>query len=473
MARNINALRIVKIVLTLSIVIFASAATYTSIVIVKRQNALRETSRYNVVWAASQALAEFHRFEYRVAASAMPASLVQKEELRLRFDILYNRLNILKGGDVAAFTDGLPEQGRTVEQLGALLGQLDPLMDQLDDPSSAGKILTLLTPLEVPLIQFAAAANQFGGNQVADDHETLIHLHWLLSSLATALFLCGVLFIGLLLVQNKLIGKAHRALGIANRDLRAAKEVAEAASAAKSRFLANMSHELRTPLNAIIGFSEMIAREVLGPVAPQKYAEYAMDVWGSGKHMLALVNDILTMAKLDAGGYEITPETLRLGPLINSIVTVFQGTEMARGRSVAISARDWPDLYADERAIRQMLLNLLSNAVKFSASAASVVVTCHRLEGTFSIDVIDEGIGMTQAEAELVVKPFHQVDSSLSRRYDGTGLGLSIVASLMKNHNGRLAIKSEPNRGSTMSLVFPASACRPADRAADPVRLAG
>jgi signal transduction histidine kinase len=206
----------------------------------------------------------------------------------------------------------------------------------------------------------AAAANQYGGRQVADDQRTLIELHWIFSSVAAGLVLCGLAFTGLLLFQHRVIGRAHAELRALTDDLQRAKTAAESASEAKSRFLGNISHELRTPLNAIIGFSELIVKETFGPLNPPKYREYAEDIRRSGAHMFELVSDILSMAKLEAGHWEIAPEELDVATAVEEAVEIFRGTEMAQGRQIDIDlGRDATRLYADPRSLRQMLLNLL------------------------------------------------------------------------------------------------------------------
>jgi len=261
----------------------------------------------------------------------------------------------------------------------------------------------------------------------------------------------------ILLIQNRALGKAHNHLRRLTDDLQVAKEAAEFASNAKSRFLANMSHELRTPLNAIVGFSDLIAQEILGPVGSPKYKEYARDIMRSGTHMADLVNDILTMAKLEGGHFEIELRPLDLRVHVEATLSMFLGTEMARGSDVAIEANgEWPCLRADERTLRQMMLNLFSNAVKFSNPGDPVRITSHRLDsGELCLSVTDKGVGMTRQQAELAVQPFRQVDDSLARKYEGTGLGLSIVKGLIESHKGRLLVESEPGKGSRISLVFP------------------
>lgn len=452
-----------RLILGVTIALFALAAGYISYMVVERQEGLREAARYNVAWATSQALSEFISFEQRIAAHGVPGSGVDTDQVQLRLDILFNRAKILRGGDVAMMIEAEPEQAATLKAFEALLDEIEPLVAELDRPGVAVDLLKRLAPMENRLKYLAASANQFGGMQVAADQRMLLDLHWIFSGLAAGLVLCGFTLIVLLLAQNRVIGRAHDRLSKMTVDLRAAKESAEFASEAKSRFLANMSHELRTPLNAIVGFSDMIAQEALGPIGQARYKEYARDIHSSGTHMTDLINDILTMAKLEAGHFEIETWPFDLRHHVEATLSIFRGTEMARGADLAIDTTGpWPHIRADERALRQMLLNLLSNAVKFSQPGLPVRITSKRLEsGELSLTVIDHGVGMTAAQAELAVKPFRQVDDRLARKYEGTGLGLSIVKGLIERHGGRLVIASEPNVGSRISLVFPKDAVLP------------
>ena len=458
-----NLLGRLRLALGVTIALFAIAAGYISYMVVERQEGLREAARYNVAWATSQALSEFISFEQRVAAHGVPGSGVDTDHVQLRLDILFNRATILRGGDVAMMIEAEPEQAATLQAFEALLAEIEPLVAQLDRPGVAVDLLQRLAPMENRLKYLAASANQFGGAQVADDQRSLLQLHWIFSGLALGLIVCGIILIGLLLAQNRVIGRAHDRLRLMTDDLRIAKEHAEFASEAKSRFLANMSHELRTPLNAIVGFSDMIAQEALGPVGQGRYKEYARDIHRSGTHMTDLINDILTMAKLEAGHFDLDVGPCDLFRHVEATLSIFRGTEMARGSDLAVeTAGHWPHIRVDERALRQMLLNLLSNAVKFSPPGMPVRISSRRLEGgELSLTVSDQGVGMTAAQAELAVKPFRQVDDRLARKYEGTGLGLSIVKGLIERHGGRLAISSQPGAGSRISLVFPKDAVLP------------
>jgi signal transduction histidine kinase len=460
----VNVLRVIRTALGISIIVFTVAGIGVSFAIVGRQKALQDTARDYMVRAVSQAVGEFYRFEERAAAFGGPGNDVDKDEVQRRFDILANLLGIFGSGEAKAFTDARPEQGETVAALGCLVAELAPLVRAVGQPGYAARILALSRPFEARLANLAAAANRFSGDLTSADLRRLIQLHWIFSGIAAALVLCGLGFIALLFLQNRLLTRAYRNVHALAEDLRVAKNAADTANEAKSRFLATMSHELRTPLNAVIGFSEIIASESFGPVGRPAYRDYAFDILHSGHHMLAIVNDILTLARLEAGRYEIEPVPTDLRNAVDQAVNMFRGTRQAAGRTIVLAPESgWPWIAADDRALRQMLLNLLSNAAKFSDPETPIEVRCDRsAEGEVTLAVIDRGIGMTGQETQQAVGAFYQADSRLARKYDGSGLGLSIVSGLIACHGGRLQIDSEPGVGTRVSLVFPATAaCAP------------
>jgi signal transduction histidine kinase len=246
----------------------------------------------------------------------------------------------------------------------------------------------------------------------------------------------------------------------AERELRRAKELAEVASRAKSTFLANMSHEFRTPLNAIIGFSEMLTARYFGELN-DKQQSYVEDIHKSGRHLLQLINDVLDLAKIEAGKMEPHPLPLELDHSVADCLDLIR-PEAAKAK-VTLSAelpQGMPLLLADERMLRQMLLNLLSNAVKFTPAGGRIHVAASQGPGQIRLSVADSGIGMAANEIKIALEPFGQVNDGarnglLSRGQTGTGLGLPLVKSLIELHGGRLEIESRKNEGTTVTLVFP------------------
>ena len=232
---------------------------------------------------------------------------------------------------------------------------------------------------------------------------------------------------------------------------------ADYANRTKTEFLANMSHELRTPLNAILGFSEMIEMQMFGPVQ-EKYAGYAHDIYRSGEHLLALVNDVLDLAKLEAGKLELRESEISLGQMIDDCLSLVRGrAEAGKVRLSRAVAGDAATVRGDTRAIKQILLNFLSNAVKFTPEGGSIAVaTVLDGEGNLSLSVKDSGIGMKPADIMIALSPFGQIDSHIARKHQGTGLGLPICKSLMELHGGSIAIESEPGMGTTLLARFPA-----------------
>jgi PAS domain S-box-containing protein len=243
------------------------------------------------------------------------------------------------------------------------------------------------------------------------------------------------------------------------RSLREAKEAAEGANLAKSQFLANISHELRTPLNAIIGFSEMVEQGLAGPVGP-KQREYSSLVLQSGRHLLKVINDILDLARADAGKFELCEEDgVDLHDIIGACVSLTKHRADAGG--VQLSAEiveQLPLIIADPTRLKQILLNLISNAIRFTKPEGSVVVVARRTkDGGLALDVRDTGSGMTGDEIEIALEPFGQVDSRLAREHEGTGLGLPLARRLTELHGGSLHIASEKGRGTTVTVILPAA----------------
>lgn len=235
----------------------------------------------------------------------------------------------------------------------------------------------------------------------------------------------------------------------------------EAADRAKNEFLAHMSHELRTPLNAVIGFSEMMAGEMLGPI-PARYRTYAEDIRDSGSHLLRIINDILDVSKIEAGRMELREETVDLRQTVRQVAQLLRPRAEAAGIAVDHDGETEPLLiYVDERLIKQVLLNLVGNAVKFTHAGGSVRIDVSRdPSGRTELCVADTGIGIAPEDLDRIIEPFVQVEGRLNRRFEGTGLGLPLSKGMVELHGGALGIASVVGTGTTIRVVLPASRSR-------------
>jgi signal transduction histidine kinase len=221
-----------------------------------------------------------------------------------------------------------------------------------------------------------------------------------------------------------------------------------------------MSHELRTPLNAILGFSDILQKEMFGPMGNERYLDYARSIHGSGAHLLGLINDILDLSRLDAGQLELALEPVNLRELV-AACEESMALRAEQGRIRLSSAIEPVMLRADNRRMRQMLLNLLSNALKFTPAGGEVRVETFRSDDGFVIAVQDTGIGMSDEDIPKAMERFGQIDSSLSRKYEGTGLGLPLTQQLAQLHGALFAIESAPGQGTTVRIIFPLEAVLP------------
>jgi signal transduction histidine kinase len=241
-----------------------------------------------------------------------------------------------------------------------------------------------------------------------------------------------------------------------SNELTRALGVAAEANQTKAAFLASMSHELRTPLNAIIGFSDTMMMEVFGPLS-ERYKNYAGDIRHSGEHLLALINDVLDLSKLDAGQADLKDEEFDPAELIAESLRMM--VNQAGKAQIALTtqiAQGLPWLKADKRRIKQIVINLVSNAVKFTPAGGQVTVSARLTQaGDLAVAVADSGIGIAAEDIPKVMERFGQVDSPMSRKHEGTGLGLPLSRQLAQLHGGDLVLESVVNEGTTVTLTLP------------------
>jgi signal transduction histidine kinase len=229
----------------------------------------------------------------------------------------------------------------------------------------------------------------------------------------------------------------------------------EAANRHKDEFLASMSHELRTPLNAVIGFSEVLIEKMFGDVNA-KQEEYLNDILASGRHLLSLINDILDLAKIEAGRMDLDLEDFDVAQAIDNAVVLVRERATRKGLTLDTRLdRELGSLRGDQRKVKQILLNLLSNAVKFTPEGGRVEVRAQRLDGHVEVSVTDTGIGIAAEDLEAVFEEFRQVGTDYAKKHEGTGLGLTLSRKFVELHGGRIWVKSQAGQGSTFAFTLP------------------
>jgi two-component system cell cycle sensor histidine kinase PleC len=256
---------------------------------------------------------------------------------------------------------------------------------------------------------------------------------------------------------HRLEASQHELEDLARR-YEAEKVRAEGANKAKSEFLANMSHELRTPLNAINGFSEIMVGEMFGPLGDARYKGYAADILNSGQHLLALINDILDMSKIEAGKMNLKIEPISLDEVVEGSVRLVRDRAEAAGLALRVDLPPLPEVDADYRALKQVMLNLLSNALKFTPRGGRIAVEAVQQDGRVRVSVADNGIGISDEDLARLARPFEQAESQLVKTQQGSGLGLALTKSLLQLHGADLELSSEPGLGTTVSFSLPVSA---------------
>ncbi len=237
-----------------------------------------------------------------------------------------------------------------------------------------------------------------------------------------------------------------------------ARDSALLADRAKSEFLANMTHELRTPLNAVIGFAEVLRDELYGPLGNPQYNDFVADIYDSGRHLLAVIDDILDLSKIEVGRRELRPHPMDIARTIDSAVRMLVHRADSGGVSISCDYdEDLPHLDGEERGVKQILLNLLTNSVKFTPRGGEVTITA-KVNNGLDIAVADNGVGIAEEDQQRVFTPFVQLEAGGLQRYEGAGLGLALVKSLAEMHDATVEMESVVDEGTTVTVHFPEAA---------------
>ena len=263
-------------------------------------------------------------------------------------------------------------------------------------------------------------------------------------------------YLGLGLAANLMRVTADILLARAE-ELESQRRRAEAASESKSQFLASMSHELRTPLNAIIGFADLIRLELFGPMEPPRYLEYAQDIHSSGVHLLTMINELLDMAKIEAGHFDLHEDEVNLLEIGYEVIRMLRQSLLTARVALKLDIREaLPHIRADEQQVRRVLVNLLSNAIKFTPAGGKITLSAHEnQDGGISVSVRDTGIGIPEDKLQKVLEPFEQVENSFTRTRAGTGLGLPLTKAMVEAHGGKLTISSTFGEGTCACVCIP------------------
>lgn len=402
-----------------------------------------------MVWAILASLSYTVLTIFGQKAAKIPPSEIDEKSWTRRYNFSYALIGLAWAGFVVMQQHNLENDGNYIFYAAVLLIMVATIATSTF--ALKGAVFYVLTPVVITMAIFATLSQslfEFG------------HLAFQVVAASFFILLSRKLHQSNLSVLEHQIEKDAliAELEVANSVSDEARRRAEEANLAKSRFLASMSHELRTPLNAILGFSEIMKNGVMGKIENPTYVQYMEDIHGSGQHLLNLINEILDLSRIEAGRYDLTEEAVSLQEIVSDCLSMV--TLKARNKQITLTEMfegDLPAVWADEKAIRQVILNLLSNAVKFTPSQGEIKIKLGWTAGGGQyLSVTDNGTGIAEEEIPVVLSAFGQGSIAIKSAEQGTGLGLPIVQAIMKKHEGNFMLKSKLRVGTTATCVFPA-----------------
>ncbi|MCW4149649.1 ATP-binding protein [Halomonas sp. 18H] len=376
------------------------------------------------------------------------------EGVRLRFELLYSRLNLLESGDIAELLASVPLAASLAQDIQAHIRTIDDILGQADvmNDTVRNRVERELAAMSEPTERLVVSINSHLAESTTQERERLKWLYGLLLVLLLAMSVAAMMVVAFLFRESRDNAQARRTLEELSAELEVTAHQAQSASQAKSEFLATVSHEIRTPLNGVIGMSELLTEDALSRDA----RHYADTIQDSARRLLELINDILDFSKIEAGRLDLEARSFSLEEMLNGATSLFAPHAEAHG--IALTLRIDPALpvhvISDPGRLRQILLNLLSNAIKFTEEG-EVRVSAFLDQGELAIEVSDSGCGIEPERQPLLFKPFQQGDPSTARRFGGTGLGLAICKRLVEALGGRIGMQSQLKSGSRCWLRLP------------------
>lgn len=446
--------------------LFFAAALVVVGLVAWRQHALSESVGGNAVWHAyklDRDTVELRSFLARPDPAAKRPLLA----MRIRLELLYSRLHLLKEGDITRLLARIDIAEELVEQVESHLDAMDAQLRRLEslDAGARSQLSSRLGILGGVTERLIIAINGHLAEATTRDRRALQTLYGVLLLLILAMSLAASLVVVFLFRESRDNAAARRELETLSRELEVTAQRAESSSRSKSEFLATVSHEIRTPLNGVIGMSDLLQDQPL----PVKARHFADTIHDSAQRLLELINDILDFSKIEAQRLEFEERPFDLAELVDGAVALFAPRAQARGLRLAcdIDPRLPVRVVGDAGRLRQVLLNLLSNAIKFTEQGEVRLGVRALSDGTVRFEVVDTGIGIAPESQRQLFEPFQQGDPSTARRFGGTGLGLVISQRLVEAQGGRLAFESEPGRGSRFCFALTLPEATASEVAAD------
>lgn len=480
-ARTTKTVFVVQICLVCAVIaIFA--------LLIKRDAELHDAIREDAIWAVYQLDRETRavyelvyriRFIGRRDGLGVAQEIVSPKTLGIRYDILYSRLSVLANAKYNAYFERNADISATIEEIRNKILAMEPAFNRIAAQGHYGGvdfdvIEAELTDTRDATNNFLVRTNATISIARADARNDIFNTQMQAFLFMIAIVLAALFFAANMLRQVRIVKRTREGLTRAAIEFEKAYEAAEAGNKAKSAFLATIGHEIRTPLNAILGMAELLAHKPL----PEEESGYVRTISSSGTALLEMINEILDFAKMEHGSDQSEESVFRLDELVNDAVSVVKGQALKQNNEVTVSLKTClrgVSVSSDPSRLKRVLLNLLSNAVKFTENGRVTVRAGAEVSGNdgtiLRFEVSDTGIGISEDAQENLFRAFHQVDSSISRRFGGTGLGLAICKQIVEDMGGSIGVNSQPDKGTTFTFQVPVrvvSAVAPAPLAPEP-----